>query len=100
MLVWESCKVRAIAGIGAPVVHRRQAFVFAYDQAKCVIELLAVIELAALEHLLEKRSAAHARMIEILIPKLQVLDGGVQAGRPSGVEVSKAHPEGLVFAIL
>ena len=47
-----------------------------------------------------KAGPADARMVEVFIPELEVLDGGVQAGGAGGVEVGEAHAEGLVLAVL
>src|SRR5256885_6183855 len=97
MLLRESWHVRAIPGVAAGVVYRWQAFVLAHHQPKSIVELLAVIELAAFEHLLEERRSAKPRVIEILIPQVEVLHGGVQARCAYCVEVRNAQLEGLVF---
>ena len=53
MLIGKSCHVRAIPGIPACVIYSWQTFVLAHRQPKRIIDLLATIQLAALEHLLE-----------------------------------------------
>src|SRR5208282_5780304 len=100
MLVGKTRQVRAVACIGTAMVYRWQAFILAHHQPKGIVELLAAIELAALEHLLEKRRATHARMIEIFVPELEIFDRGVQTSGSDGVEVGQAHPKGFVLAFL
>ena len=39
-------------------------------------------------------------MVEVFVPELEVLDGGVQAGGAGGVEVGEVHAEGLAGAVL
>src|SRR5205807_4335382 len=49
---------------------------------------------------LEERRPAKPWVIEILIPRLEVLHRGVQTRCAHGVEVCNAQPEGLVFVFL
>src|SRR6266702_4006231 len=82
------------------MVHRWQSFINADYEAGSIVLLLAAIELSALEHLLNQHVPSHARMVEVFIPQLKILDSGVQAGGSRGVEVGEVHAEGLIPAVL
>src|SRR6266702_4425417 len=82
------------------MVHRWQSFISADYETGCIVLLLAAIELSALEHLLNQHRPSHARMVEVFIPQLKILDSGVQAGGSRGVEVGEVYAEGLIPAVL
>src|SRR5271154_6135999 len=100
MLFREAYKIGTISGVGAPMVHRRQTAICANHQAGRVVLLLAAVELSPLQHLLNQLRPSHARMVEVLIPQLKVLDGGVQTGGSGSVEVGEVHAEGLARPVL
>jgi hypothetical protein len=61
------------------VIHDGQPLVLAEREAIGIVEQLAAIEPAALEHPLDEGPAADPRMIEILVPEGEVLDRSQKA---------------------
>src|SRR5262249_42775729 len=86
----KASQVRAVARVGAAMIDGGQPLVLPYHQPKGVVELLAVVEFAALEHLLHERRAADLWVVEVFIPLLKIFDRGMKAGGSDGIEIRDA----------
>ena len=61
------------------MTDRLETSVLSRSKAECVLELLATVQLATRQHLIDKSAIAQFGVIEIQIPEIEILNGSQKA---------------------
>src|SRR5580704_4624174 len=75
------------------MLHCIQAAIGSDYQARCIVQLLAVVEFTGFQHLNDQAWTSNSGIVKVLVPTCQVLDRGEEAGGADRIEVGDADSE-------